>query len=140
MKGDSIHDDDLRADEVFSPGEEQRFKKWHIEKMRRTYSFVKEIFEIENEEKEPGFPDVLLIVRGEEAMLLEYKVSDAAGYIKFEKAQPLFYKRHTNLDIYIVAYSVPEKRYHILTADEVIEALINADDNGRSRTIGLRGM
>lgn len=140
MKGDSIHDDDLRANEMFSPGEEQRFKKWHIEKIRRTYKFVKEVFEVENEEKEPGFPDVLLIVHDDEAMLLEYKVSDERGVISFERAQPLFYKRHANLCVYIVAYSVPEKRYHILASSEVIEELLSSPDSGKSRTIRLRGL
>ena len=81
-------------------------------------------FEIENEEKEPGMPDVLSISgkRSCPAYFTEFKRSDEKGVIKFEKTQPLFYRQHNDLPIEILAWDVPRNRVVLITPEEVVEA------------------
>ena len=79
-------------------------------------------FEIENEEKEPGMPDVLSISRTLPALLTEFKLSDEDGVVKFQKTQPLFYRKHTDLYITILAWDVPRGRVVSIKPQEVIEA------------------
>jgi hypothetical protein len=66
--------------------------------------FLYRVIEIENEEKAPGMPDVLLISRKLPAILTEFKVADQNGDIKFQRTQPLFYKQHEDLLIGILAW------------------------------------
>jgi hypothetical protein len=67
-------------------------------------------FQIENEEKEPGMPDVLSMSGKLPAFFTEFKISNAKGAIEFTKAQPLFYRQHEDLHIDILAWDVPRKR------------------------------
>jgi hypothetical protein len=82
---------------------EQEFKQavlrvWKKNNLRNTY------FEIENEEKEPGMPDVLTISPTLPAHFTEFKCSDKHGVIRFRESQPLFYRRHRDLRIQILAW------------------------------------
>jgi Holliday junction resolvase len=61
------------------------------------------VFEIENEEKEPGMPD-LLVTSGSEYSMVEVKFSSKSSTIKFQKSQPLFYRRHPYLNVVIIAW------------------------------------
>lgn len=81
-------------------------------------------FEIENEEKEPGMPDVLSISseRDHFAYFTEFKISNDKGVIKFQKTQPLFYRRHSGLPIEILAWDVPRSRVVLITPEEVVAA------------------
>lgn len=76
--------------------------------------------EIENEEKAPGMPDVLSISNKHPAYLTEFKISDDKGVIKFQKTQPLFYKRHKNLSIGILAWDRQHKRVVYIEPSEVL--------------------
>jgi hypothetical protein len=82
---------------------EQEFKQavlrvWKRDNLRHTF------FEIENEEKEPGMPDVLALLPSAPAFFTEFKHSDKHGVIEFKKSQPLFYRQHRDLPIQILAW------------------------------------
>jgi len=77
-------------------------------------------FEIENEEKEPGMPDVLSISSELPAFFTEFKISDNKGVIEFQPTQPLFYKRNADLHIDILAWDTPRKRVIHITPFEVL--------------------
>jgi hypothetical protein len=80
-------------------------------------------FEIENEEKEPGMPDVLTINPSLPAHFTEFKYSDKHGVIEFKKSQPLFYRQHRDLLIQILAWDCRgEGRVVHLEPSEVINA------------------
>jgi len=80
---------------------EAEFKKQQIEKWL-LLGIYDECFCIESEETEPGFPDV--IARKDMKFdFIEFKVSDQKGMIKFQRTQPLFYKKHPRLNITITA-------------------------------------
>jgi hypothetical protein len=102
---------------------EQEFKHavlkvWKENNLGSTYHF-----EIENEEKEPGMPDVLTIHPTLPAHFTEFKYSDKNGVIEFRKSQPLFYRQHSDLLIQILAWDCRgEGRVVHLEPSEVIGA------------------
>ena len=79
-------------------------------------------FEIEDEEKEPGMPDVLSISNKLPAFFTEFKISDNDGTVVFQKTQPLFYRRHEDLLIDILVWDAPRKRVVSITPGEVVRA------------------
>jgi hypothetical protein len=132
---------------IIFPGEEQRFKTTVINNQR---SKILQVFEIENEEKEPGFPDSLEILRGTAhadgypyinlSILVEYKVSDKNGIIKFESKQPLFYKNNSFLMIVVRAWSVPDQTGYQFHAVDILEALLARAKKGRPvRSVCVKG-
>jgi hypothetical protein len=80
-------------------------------------------FEIENEEKAPGMPDVLSMSNKLPAFFTEFKISDAKGVIEFQKTQPLFYKQNSELNIDILAWDAPRKRVVCIQPQEVLSLL-----------------
>jgi hypothetical protein len=82
---------------------EQEFKQAVLKVWRRDHS-KQTFFEIENEEKEPGMPDVLAISPFCPAMFTEFKYADKNGVVEFRKSQPLFYRQHPDLCIQIFAW------------------------------------
>ena len=101
--------------------DEQSFKAAVLKKWRREYP-AQTFFEVENEEKEPGMPDVLGIGGHNQAGFYEFKISDGHGVVEFQKTQPLFYRRHCRLLIKILAWDVPRGRVVGMEAAEVVEA------------------
>ena len=83
---------------------EQQFKDAWIRYLRRTRRYV-DIFEVENEEKVPGFPDVLCIRNDGHAEFYEMKLADKHGGFRLERTQPHFYVTHPALDVYVVVWS-----------------------------------
>jgi hypothetical protein len=80
-------------------------------------------FEIENEEKEPGMPDVLTFVPSAPAFFTECKYADRSGVIEFTKAQPRFYRQHRDLLIQILAWDGrADGRVVHLDPSEVVDA------------------
>jgi hypothetical protein len=80
-------------------------------------------FEIENEEKEPGMPDVLTLIPDSPAFFTEFKYADKNGVIEFKKSQPLFYRQHCDLLIQILAWDGrAEGRVVYLDPSEVVDA------------------
>jgi hypothetical protein len=82
---------------------EQEFKQAVLKAWRRNNSTLTS-FEIENEEKEPGMPDVLTLVPDSPAHFTEFKYADKNGIIEFRKSQPLFYRQHRDIRIQILAW------------------------------------
>ena len=79
------------------------------------------IFCIETEETIPGFPDVEILPKehGIDPLFLEYKVSDKRGVIKFKKSQPIFYKKHPDMPITVVAYNNKTGDRHTFDKDDL---------------------
>jgi hypothetical protein len=79
-------------------------------------------FEIENEEKEPGMPDVLVMSKTVPAEFIEFKISDGNGVVEFQRTQPLFYRQNRRVDIYILAWDAKRDRVVDITTEEVLAA------------------
>jgi len=101
--------------------DEGQFKAAVLKMWREKYPKFT-LFEIENEEKEPGMPDCLTIMPDHVAVFTEFKISDKNGVITFEKTQPPFYKRNAHLRIYILAWDRRYNRAVQIMPREVIEA------------------
>ena len=79
---------------------ENAFKnKW----IKRNKHFWKKMWCIETEETVPGFPDVLAVDGNGKVHLIEFKVSDKRGVIRFQPTQPAFYKMNMDIPIHVVA-------------------------------------
>jgi hypothetical protein len=86
-----------------------------------TYNFT--LFEIENEEKEPGMPDVLAIHSHQPAYFMETKYIGKDGKIKFKPSQPRFYKTNfPKVHIQIFAWDSRFSRIVVMSPQEVIDA------------------
>jgi hypothetical protein len=106
---------------VYAPGQEDEFKRDFIKAAARVVPEF-ECFQIENEEKEPGFPDAIVLSGKGTYTLYEFKMSDKKGNIKFEKTQLLFYKRHPNLRIFVAAWDVPCQAIRFIGAEKIVAA------------------
>ncbi len=110
----------------FGPGSEQAFK---VAVIHSRATATLRIFEVENEEKEAGFPDSLEMYLASlpgdlsPAQLVEYKVSDIVGFIEFQSKQPLFYARNDGIAIVIRAWSVPDQKAYEYDSFTVFKAL-----------------
>ena len=83
--------------------------------------------EIENEEKEPGFPDVLCINRQTgRATFYEIKLARKSGLFKFEPTQPLFYKQHPELDISVVVFDCEQKVVTVAKAEWTLKEVLRS--------------
>jgi hypothetical protein len=82
-------------------------------------SLLYRVIELENEEKAPGMPDVLLISQTLPAILTEFKIASINGYIKFQKTQPLFYRQNRGLLISILAWDTPWHRAVLVEPSDV---------------------
>lgn len=84
-----------------------------------------DVFEIENEEKEPGFPDLLCVTYGTSyAQFFEIKVARKDGVFKFEHTQPRFYKQHPYMRIQVVVWDAEQKRIHVFGAQRACDAVL----------------
>jgi hypothetical protein len=104
----------------YRPGQEDAFKA-DVLKVLENRRDGWEYMRIETEETEPGFPDVAAFSVNCYA-LTEFKVSDAKGVIEFQKSQPLFYKKHPNLRMGVLAWDVPGNRVVAITPNEILAA------------------
>lgn len=95
---------DISCPELAGPfRNEQDFKNAWLGKLRRSGAYL-DVFEVENEEKVPGFPDVLCIRNDGRAEFHEMKLADKNGRFKMERTQPRFYARYLHLSIYVVVW------------------------------------
>lgn len=102
---------------------EQAFKMAWIAYLQKTEPC--DVFEVENEEKEPGFPDVLCINRQTGvATLYEIKVAREGGIFKFEKTQPRFYMTHPQLNICVVVWDAKQKVITVANAQWVLKEVL----------------
>ena len=112
---------------------EQEFKTAWINYLRKQ-SFC-EVFEIENEEKEPGFPDLLYVdLATSHAMFFEIKVAEKGGVFKFEPTQPRFYKLHPMLRIQVVVWDAQERKVYCIGAQRAAQAAL---EFGRATPKGI---
>jgi hypothetical protein len=105
----------------YQSGEEERFKQDSIrawESRRNGWSY----FCIESPGTADGFPDVLALSNSGAHMLWEFKVSDARGVVRFERTQPSFYRKHQDLNIWALAWSVPSQRAIFIPARDIVAA------------------
>ena len=102
---------------------EQEFKTAWMNYLR-SHNFC-EVFEIENEEKEPGFPDLLYIdLCASHSMFFEIKVAEKGGVFKFEPTQPRFYKLHPMLRIQVVVWDAQERKVYCIGAQRAAQAAL----------------
>lgn len=119
-----------RTDEYADCKNEQQFKMRWI--ARNKGSSKDHYFCIETGSTEPGFPDVLEIVTGEDwnrAYLYEFKFA-RKGKIKFEPTQPAFFRKNEDLHIKIVAYNPDTRCLHIFPARMILnpDSLYKVDE------------
>jgi hypothetical protein len=102
---------------------EQEFKTAWMNYIRKQN--LCEVFEIENEEKEPGFPDLLCIDSAtSHAMFFEIKVAEKGGRFKFEPTQPRFYKLHPLLRIQVIVWDAQERKVYCVGAQRAAQAAL----------------
>jgi len=99
--------------------DEAAFKAAVIKKWQKTAPWFTR-FQLENEEKEHGMPDVLSMSNKLPAFFTEFKISDNKSVIEFQPTQPQFYKRNSELHIDILAWDVPRKRVVHIAPSEVL--------------------
>lgn len=99
---------------------EASFKRALVKEMRENFT-VAEVFEIESEETEKGFPDLLVINYDSPAVLMELKITDKDGFVTFQKTQPLFYKQHHKLTIPILVWDSQNQKIVILHKEDVVK-------------------
>ena len=105
--------------------DEQEFKQWWITRLGSTkLSAAPDVFEIENEEKEPGFPDVLVVNADGRAIFYEIKLARKHGKFKFENTQPRFYKTHPALHINVVVWDAELKKTFVVDAGLAAQAAL----------------
>lgn len=105
---------------------EQDFKNWwmqHLWKAKQPFMRPKAAFEIENEEKEPGFPDVLVVNYFDEALFFETKVAWKGGRFTMEKTQPRFYAAHPDLHIRVIVFDTEEHKVYSIPKEVITEAV-----------------
>jgi hypothetical protein len=87
--------------------QEAEFKAKIIAQWKKN-SVYDTVFCIETEETTPGFPDVMARFTTSTGTtvwnFVEFKVSDKKGVIRFERSQPLFYKRHQDMRVTVIAF------------------------------------
>ena len=102
---------------------EQAFKIGWMQHISKTEPC--DVFEVENEEKEPGFPDVLSINRDTGvATLYEIKVAREGGIFRFEKTQPRFYMTHPQLNILVVVFDAQKREITVANAQWVLKEVL----------------
>lgn len=102
--------------------DEQDFKRWCIGFVRQNTTDT--VFEVENEEKAPGFPDLLKVDYLGRAFFYEIKFARKGGRFKFESTQPRFYKLHPNLNIQVIVWDAEMHIVHFISALEAADKVL----------------
>lgn len=103
---------------------EQAFKNAWIKYLHS--QLLCDVFEIENEEKEPGFPDLLCVdLSSGHAQFFEIKVARKGGIFKFEPTQPRFYKAHPMLRIQVIVWDAEQKKVYCISGQRAAQAALN---------------
>lgn len=89
----------------------------------------KKVFMIENS-VEPGMPDLLIIEQDDRVFFVETKYAEN-GVITFKRTQPGWYKRNSDLNIFISAYDDRTTDIHIVCAKQILAEM-------RGKTFKLR--
>lgn len=86
---------------------EQQFKMLYIK--NELVPVYRHVFCIETEETVKGFPDVMCITHDGGVRFFEFKYTKS-DRIKFQPTQPAFYRKYTDLDVWVVAYKAKTDR------------------------------
>ena len=98
---------------------EQQFKMLWLKRNQNPNTYF---FCIETEETVKGFPDVMSVCRETtKSIFFEFKFTKT-GKIKFQPTQPAFYKAHSDMNIWIVAYNAKTKTLHHFEKNELFKA------------------
>lgn len=98
---------------------EQQFKMLWLKRNQNPNTYF---FCIETEETVKGFPDVMSVCRETtKSIFFEFKFTKT-GKIKFQPTQPAFYKIHSDMNIWIVAYNAKTKTLHQFEKNELFKA------------------
>lgn len=106
---------------------EQAFKMDWIAKSKERGLPDDIFFEVENEEKEPGFPDVMKIGFTQKVSFYEMKITSANGTFKMQPTQPLFYRTHPTLDISVMVYSNETRKLYCISGEELYKTALKKD-------------
>ena len=117
---------------------EKEFELGHVKKLQDEDRHLA-YYMIETEETQAGFPDVLVVSRapGNGSSYLEYKVSDNKGRIKFQKSQPIFYRKNKFLSITIVALDARTNTIVMFSADSLFDNTSKYKLDLATRTVQL---
>ena len=78
----------------------------------------KRVFFIETESTEKGFTDALCVEQCDTSFFYEFKVTrEDDNVIEFERNQPLWFKKNSVLNIYVIAYDHVTNLEHCFPAD-----------------------
>lgn len=91
--------------------DESQFKKKYMALVKQNY---KEVLAIENT-VEPGMPDLIVVDTKDRSFFVEMKYA-RRGVITFKKSQIPWYKRHSHLNIIVVAYNDKTQNIHEIDA------------------------
>jgi hypothetical protein len=94
--------------------DELAFKKAFLKIINSDKENYKKAFAIENT-VEPGMPDVITINKNNEVFFIETKYA-RKGVITFKRSQIPWYKRNSDLEIFILAYNDLTRSIHIINA------------------------
>lgn len=100
--------------------DELSFKHKLMEQLIETKKY-KKVFSIENS-VEPGMPDLLIIDHDDRIFFIETKYAKN-GVITFKRTQPIWYKRHKDLNIFISSYDDRTTDIHVVSAKHILEDL-----------------
>ena len=98
--------------------DELSFKKKYVKVLNNYTDKFKAILGIENI-VEPGMPDLLAVTQEDEAYFIEVKYA-RKGVISFKRSQIPWYKKHRDLNIYILAYNDKTKNVHFICVDTIL--------------------
>ena len=105
------------AEKTFSKTKtEQEFKMLYVNKVLKP--MYKYVFCIETEETVKGFPDVMCITNEGKTHFFEFKYAKT-DKIKFQPTQPAFYKKYSELDIWVVSYKAKTNQVVIFNVSEM---------------------
>lgn len=98
--------------------DELSFKKKYIKILKEDDEKEYKVLEIENT-VEPGMPDLLVLDDQDIAYFIEVKYA-RRGIITFKRSQIPWFKKHSDLRIYILAYNDKTKNVHYINVDVIL--------------------
>lgn len=106
---------------------EQAFKRdWISKTQERCYPGA-QYFQIETEETEPGFPDVMVLNFRNNASFYEFKITDTHRNFEMRKTQPRFYITHPSMNTSVLVWDVVTHKAYSFTQEEIKEACLASE-------------
>lgn len=118
-----LSDSYILAAPIGTFADELAFKKKLVKLLKEDRAVFKDVLEIENS-VEPGMPDIITIDLLDRAVFIEIKYA-RNGAITFKRSQLPWYRRHTKLNITVIAYNDKTKNLHTITAAHILTGADN---------------